>query len=229
MKFLAALARVLFGFVLACIAAGFVTVLFVNTPIGVLAEPIDRLPQTASEIFDLALLTATHTALFAFVFVLIIAAMAEWLSVRSLPYYLIAGAAISALGFFAQYSSEVSGQPTILNNYALKTFLTSGFFGGFVYWLAAGQFAGRAPQDARNSDPVEIVPIDSRTTSRMADASDAETKPVVADPEPATERTFNSASLLNRLKLSQHATSSAKAEDDEESRHEAGAERREAT
>jgi hypothetical protein len=41
--------------------------------------------------------------------------------------------------------SETLAEPTVWNSYALAAFLTSGFFGGFVYWLAAGQFAGRAP------------------------------------------------------------------------------------
>jgi hypothetical protein len=37
---------------------------------------------------------------------------------------------------------EVEGQPTIVNDYALRAFLTVGFFGGLAYWLAAGRRAG---------------------------------------------------------------------------------------
>ena len=156
LRLITKLARVAFGFALASIAAGLVTVMFVDTPVDVLAQPASRLPQTASQTLDLALLTATHSAIFAAAFVLIAAGLGEWLSIRSLPFYLIAGMGIALLGFIAQFSSEVAGQPTILNNYALKAFLTAGFFGGFVYWLASGQFAGRAPDVTDTAASTEV-------------------------------------------------------------------------
>lgn len=145
LKVLGTLARVIFGFVLASIAAGLVTMLFVNTPSEVLAQPVTRLSRTAGETFELALLTATHAAIFGLVFTLIAAGLGEIFSIRRLPFYLLCGVVIALLGFAAQYVSEVPGEPTVFNNYALKAFLTTGFFAGFVYWLAAGQFAGRAP------------------------------------------------------------------------------------
>ena len=144
-RFSLTLLRVLAGFVLASLTAGLVTVLFVTTPAEVLTQPASQLPATASETADLALLTATHVAIFSGAFVLIAAGLGEWFSIRSLPFYLIAGSAISLLGVFAQVSSEVAGQPTVLNNYAIKAFLTAGFFAGFVYWIISGQFAGTPP------------------------------------------------------------------------------------
>ena len=172
LRLITTLARVAFGFALASIAAGLVTVMFVDTPVDVLAQPASRLPQTASQTLDLALLTATHFGIFAAAFVLIAAGLGEWLSIRSLPFYLIAGMGIALLGFIAQFSSEVAGQPTILNNYALKAFLTAGFFGGFVYWLASGQFAGRAPDvtDAAASTEVAPPPFRCPTDGSEADA-----------------------------------------------------------
>ena len=158
LRLITTLARVAFGFALASIAAGLVTVMFVDTPVDVLAQPASRLPQTASQTLDLALLTATHYGIFSAAFVLIAAGLGEWLSMRSLPFYLIAGVGIGLLGFIAQFSSEVAGQPTILNNYALKAFLTAGFFGGFVYWLASGQFAGRAPEVTDDTTSTEVAP-----------------------------------------------------------------------
>ena len=131
LRLITTLARVAFGFALASIAAGLVTVMFVDTPVDVLAQPASRLPQTASETLDLALLTATHSGIFSAAFVLIAAGLGEWLSMRSLPFYLIAGMGIGLLGFIAQFSSEVAGQPTILNNYALKAFLTAGLLRRF--------------------------------------------------------------------------------------------------
>lgn len=196
-RFLSTLARVLFGFVLASLAAGLVTVLFVTTPVEVFTEPFERLPKTASETFDLALLAATHLGIFASVFVLIVALLSEVFSVRSLTFYLFAGVAIAMLGFTAQYQSEVAGQPTILNNYAIKAFLTIGFFGGFFYWLAAGQFAGR-PYGWREA-AAEPVPVEAGPPARKAE-SDAEV--VITRPPVEIEQARFRKPLLQRLKFS---------------------------
>lgn len=143
LRLIGTLARIVFGLTLASLAAGLVTVLFVD--VGVLPGSSSRWPKTLGEIIDLSLLAATHIGIFSAFFVLVVAAIGEWFSIRTLSFYLLAGIVIALLGFSAQYASEVAGQPTIFNDYAIKTFLTVGFFGGFVYWLAAGQFAGRAP------------------------------------------------------------------------------------
>ncbi len=206
LKLFASLARVAFGFALASFAAGLVMVLFVNTPAEVLAQPASRLPETASETFDLALLTATHAAIFAVTFVLIVAGLGEWLSIRALSFYLIAGLAIALLGFAAQFSSEVAGQPTVFNNYALKAFLTTGFFAGFVYWLASGQFAGRPPEDG---SAAEAVAPSEGPTQIAEPSNDDETSAVVTDPEAGAVPKKRYGSLLSRLKIqkSRHAES----------------------
>jgi hypothetical protein len=140
------LARVIAGFILACLTAGLVQVFFVMTPVQLLGSPSDVFAQRTGETGLLAALAATHAAIFASLFALIAIGIGEWMGIRSLPYYLLAGAAIAMLGFIAQFSSEAPGQPTIFNNYALKAFLTSGFFAGLVYWLAAGR-GGRTDRD----------------------------------------------------------------------------------
>lgn len=140
------LARVIAGFILACLTAGLVQVLFVMTPAQLLGTPSDVFAQRTGETGLLAALAATHAAIFASLFALIAIGIGEWMGIRSLPYYLLAGAAIAMLGFIAQFASEAPGQPTIFNNYALKAFLTSGFFAGLVYWLAAGR-GGRTGRD----------------------------------------------------------------------------------
>ncbi|SFV37790.1 hypothetical protein [Hyphomicrobium facile] len=212
LRFLSTIARVVFGFVLASLAAGLVTVMFVTTPIDVLTEPIERLPKTASETIELGLLAATHLGIFASVFVLIIAILSESFSVRSLTFYLFAGVAISMLGFVAQYASEVVGQPTtILNNYAVKAFLTIGFFGGFFYWLAAGQFAGRphgehrartasVPQtaDVTVSAPSEAAPRAENNAENNND--DAEV--VITRSPTVDEQTRGQRPMMQRLTLS---------------------------
>lgn len=139
-------ARVIAGFILACLTAGLVQVLFVMTPAQLLGSPSDVFAQRTGETGLLAALAATHAAIFASLFALIAIGIGEWMGIRSLPYYLLAGATIALLGFIAQFASEAPGQPTIFNNYALKAFLTSGFFAGLAYWLAAGR-GGRSDRD----------------------------------------------------------------------------------
>lgn len=211
LRFLSTIARVVFGFVLASLAAGLVTVMFVTTPIDVLAEPIERLPKTAGETIELGLLAATHLAIFASVFVLIIAILSESFSVCSLTFYLFAGVAISMLGFVAQYESEVVGQATtILNNYAVKAFLTIGFFGGFFYWLAAGQFAGRphgehqarmasVPQTADVTAGV-LSEATTRAENRAENNDSAEV--VITRPPTVDEQTRGGRPIMQRLTLS---------------------------
>ncbi|ADJ25136.1 hypothetical protein Hden_3343 [Hyphomicrobium denitrificans ATCC 51888] len=206
LKFLGSVARVAFGFILASIAAGFVTMLFVNTPSEVLNQPMSRLPRTAGETFELALLTATHVAIFACIFALIVGGLGEIFSLRRLPFYLIGGVAIASLGFLAQYASEVQGEPTIFNNYALKAFLTTGFVAGFVYWLAAGQFAGRAPVETAHppssADVADQPPSDALTV----DPAPVRQSPSLVTPRP-TYRT-----LLKRLSFRADETANHDAE-----------------
>jgi hypothetical protein len=145
------LARVITGFILACLTAGLVQVLFVMTPAQLLGSPSDVFAQRTGETGLLAALAATHAAIFASLFALIAIGIGEWMGIRSLPYYLLAGATIAMLGFIAQFASEAPGQPTIFNNYALKAFLTSGFFAGLVYWLAAGR-GGHSGRDGSGTE-----------------------------------------------------------------------------
>lgn len=210
LKFLGSIARVAFGFVLASIAAGLVTMLFVNTPSEVLAQPVSRLPRTAGETFELALLTATHVAIFAVIFALIVAGLGELFSLRGLAFYVSGGVVIALLGFVAQYSSEVPGEPTILNNYALKAFLTTGFFAGFVYWLASGQFAGRAPAEvtaaAQGPSSPETI-AEPRPENR-----NEETSVVIRHPAPLETPRPTYRTLLNRLSFKKRETSATEPE-----------------
>lgn len=154
-----ALARVISGFLLACLAAGLVKVLFVMTPVELVSVPSSAFPDKATDLGLLALLTATHTAIFAATFALVATGIAEWLSIRAPLYYLTSGAAIALLGFFAQYSSEVGGQPTILNTYAMTAYLAAGLIAGFVYWVLAGRYAGytRSAEGSADADDETVA------------------------------------------------------------------------
>jgi hypothetical protein len=200
--FLRALARILFGLILASLAAGLVTVLFVD--IDVLAGPLERLPKTLAETIDLALLAATHIAIFSFVFVMIIAVIGEWLSIRKLAFYLVMGVAIAFLGFSAQYASEVAGQATIFNSYAIRAFLTVGFVGGFVYWLAAGQFAGR-PGPENKLEISDTTAVDTETTQLP---SSDRVNVVIARPPTIEARQHWRMPKLERLRFSKRSTPS---------------------
>ena len=125
--------RVVFGFVVACLAAGLTIVLFVTTPV--------ELANTPSNAITDALSANGLLAVFAAPLALIGAAIGEWRRLAHWTYYAVVGIVIAGLGFLAQYMSEGGAQASIVNNYALVAFLTMGFVGGVIYWLVAGQFA----------------------------------------------------------------------------------------
>lgn len=139
--------RIVFGFVWACIVAGVVTVLFVDTPLDIAELAGIPMLEKIKELAVLALRVATHSAIFSIPFALLVALVAEWAHIRNWLYYAAAGMVIAALGFLLQYSSEVGGQPTIVNSYATLAYLTTGFLGGFAYWLFSGRRAGGVQAD----------------------------------------------------------------------------------
>jgi hypothetical protein len=136
-----ALFRVLFGFILACLAAGLTKMLFAFGP----DQVMDGDPDKISRFIDGVLFTATHSGVFAAPFAFIAAAISEWQTIRNWAYHALGGLSIAVLGFVAQMSTEVGGTPTIVNNYALTAFLTTGFVAGLTYWLFAGRSAGHLP------------------------------------------------------------------------------------
>lgn len=136
------LLRVLFGFAVACLVAGVATVAFVVTPADIANLPAEAQPERLGNAGILALLTATHSAIFAFPFALIAIGIGELWRVRSWIYYVLVAVAISAGGLAAIRLNEVPGQPSIVNEYALGAFLTVGILSGLAYWLLAGRCAG---------------------------------------------------------------------------------------
>ena len=166
-KLIGTIARVLAGFILACLTAGLIKVLFVATPYKLATSTANVFAERAEETLMLSLRAATHSAIFASAFILIVAGVSEWLKIRTLPFYLLAGAGIALLGFTAQFASEAGGQPTIFNNYALKAFLTAGFFSGLMYWLVAGQFAGNASDAATGSSDKSKAAVKAKARPRI--------------------------------------------------------------
>lgn len=149
--------RILIGFVAACIGAGITMVLFVLTPGEMSGLPPDVAGDRIAKGMELATYVAVQAAIFSAPLALIAVGLGEFWRNREWTFYVITALAITGLGFFAQYTSEQLGQPTIANNYALTAFLTAGFVGGFVYWLISGRIAG--------GQPTTVVPAEQITAT----------------------------------------------------------------
>ena len=166
------LLRVLIGFVLGCLAAGLALVLFVFTPGEFAGLPPDVAISRFPQLMRLAAFVAAQAALFAAPFALVIAVIGEWQRNRNWTFYALAGLLMALLGFLAQHSTEQVGQPTIVNNYALTAFATSGFVGGLVYWLFSGRFAGGRVAPVP-SDSAAAAPASPATGNKPADRASA--------------------------------------------------------
>jgi len=147
--------RVIFGFVLACLAAGLAVTLFVYVPF----ELSDLQSERLAEVGIMSLAAATQTAIFSAPFVLIGVVFGEWQRIGSWMYYVLVAMAVSAIGFLVQFWKETGGaEGTIVNSYAVTAFLVAGFVAGFVYWLFSGRFVG----GSAGPEP-EIMPPPRRT------------------------------------------------------------------
>lgn len=163
-----AIIRVLFGFILACIAAGVSQVLFAFGP----SEVSSGDPERLALLLNLAAAAATQSAVFAAPLALVSAAVSEWQDIRSWLYHTVAGVVIAAAGFAAQYSSEAPGTASVFNNYALAAYMVTGLVAGLVYWVFAGRWAG-APERIYEPAPAVIastgtVPISPPTSKTPA-------------------------------------------------------------
>lgn len=160
------LIRVLLGLIVACLVAGAVTVSFVVTPGDIAALSGEARADRLATAGTLSLLAATHSAIFAAPFAIVAVIIGEWLSIRSWLYYVLVAIAIAMAGFGAEMLGEVEGQPTIVNDYAVRAFLAAGFFSGFAYWLVAGRRAGGQRGDAAR--------LERQASKRSSDDSEAD-------------------------------------------------------
>lgn len=191
LTFLGALLRILIGFAIACLAAGFVQVLFAVTPAELVVAGDERL----GEALTWGLLSATHIAVFAAPFALLAVLISEWQGIRSFAYHAIVAMVIAVAGFGLIHMNETASEPSIVNSYAMAAYLTSGFVGGLVYWLFAGRRAtrhSRAPvrmesdrqAATRDNDaPPQAAP--ATENQRMAMQRSTGTVPATRPPRPA--------------------------------------------
>lgn len=133
-----ALVRILIGMAVACLVAGGVQVLFALTPSELAVAGPDRWQLAGWW----ALQTAAAVALIGVPFVFLSGFFSEVLAIRSFAYHVMAGVLIALGGFAVLYTGQDPGEPTLANNYAIASFITTGFLAGIGYWLVAGRFAG---------------------------------------------------------------------------------------
>ena len=179
----ATLLRVLFGFLAACLAVGFVQVAFVMPPAEILAMPDNVMSDRLAEAGMLTLVAATQSAVFAAPFALVAAAIAEWQAIRGWIFHAFVGLVICGVGMASLYLAAGDSEPTIANFYAGSAFGLAGIIGGTIYWLFAGRFSGDTTEEYEYSAPVITAP---RTVSRpTAAVPAARSTPTPAAPPPS--------------------------------------------
>jgi hypothetical protein len=165
--------RGLLGFILACPAAAATLILFVYTPADLAGLPSDIGADRLSEASLFALSVTPHVMMFAALPALIGIVFAERNDIAGLPFYVLVGIAIAALGFLTQHFSEAPGQATILQNYALIAFLTAGTVAGLVYWLFSGRYAAPPQTTPLATPPAEASPPTPTPATPTAPAAPA--------------------------------------------------------
>lgn len=153
--------RMLTGFVMACLAAGFTKVLFAVPPSELFSLPPDVASDRLGRLFDSGLFAAVWSGIFALPFAIVAAAIGEWRRFRAWTYYVAVAVAVALVGFVSQHMAEEPGQPSILNGYGFTAFLMAGFLGGLFYWLFAGRLAGgvaRTVGVSVDQHPADAIP-----------------------------------------------------------------------
>lgn len=177
--FLGGLLRVIIGFVLSCLTAGAVQVLFAVTPSELADAGWEYWNQGGVWVLE----SATIFAVFALPFAAVSALISEWFGIRSFAYHGFIGIAIAIAGFGLITTGEAEGVPTIVNSYAMAAFLTTGLVAGFTYWLFAGRFAYRSESDDDEDDTVKSPPpVGGKTVPSGLASPSAAPKPSAAQP-----------------------------------------------
>jgi hypothetical protein len=146
--------RVLIGFALASLVAAFTLVAFVYAPGEWASLRSDLSGERLAEASLFALVVTPHVAMSAILPALAGVVFAEARKVGRWTFYALAGICIAAAGFLVQHLSEAPEETTILSNYALVAFLTSGFAGGLAYWAFSGRFAVAGPTAVPDAKPL---------------------------------------------------------------------------
>ncbi len=145
--------KAVLGFLAASVAAGAAQVAFAIGQPGLSSLFGSDFSERIGPILGLVLIASVLTAVFAALFAAVAIALGRVQGFHGWVYYTLCGLVIGAGGFLAQRAGEPPGAATIVNPYALKAYLASGFLGGLVYWLIAerggARTAGAAPAPPR--------------------------------------------------------------------------------
>jgi hypothetical protein len=128
-----------FGFVAACVAAGFMATFGV---FSLQYFDMDVIGYYVASVIVMMFWAGTIAFLPAAIAII----LAEAFAWRSVLYYLLVGGAIGAL---AVHLAEQSGALDFADR-PYVALLAAGFVGGFVYWLIAGRLAGKGVSGSRS-------------------------------------------------------------------------------
>lgn len=170
LAYFGAVVRCLLGFAAACLAAGFIQVLFAVTP----AELVAAGEARWSAAINWAILSSAHIFVFAAPFALISIIISEWLGIRSFAYHTIVAMGIAVAGFGLIMMMETPAEASIVNSYAMAAYLTSGFIAGLVYWLLAGRLA------LRDYDEEDLLAMEGDVRTPPARPSETERPPAAS-------------------------------------------------
>ena len=180
---IAAIFRMIFGLLVAALAAGASQTLFAMTPAELMVAGPERWQIVLQWILD----TAVVCAVFAAPFVLVFGTFAEATGIRSFAYYVVGGVFVALAALAALLAGEQINAPTLANSYAIAAFLTAGFVAGITYWIVAGRFAGgrrgrksRRPDEKAapaDSDPVKPPPSASYRPNKPGEKTAGSKKP----------------------------------------------------
>jgi len=174
----AALFRLLFGLIVACLVGGAVQVMFALAPAELAVAGPDRWQIAGAW----ALNSAVAIAMVAAPLVLLVGIFGELLGVRSFAFYVLAGIFVALAGFMALYSGEGPSDPTLANSYAIAAYLTTGLVAGIAYWLVSGRFAGGRLRKRADVDTVDdvVAAVQSPQPSKPQPAAPAAKSPSVS-------------------------------------------------
>ena len=130
------LCRVVFGWVVAVL----------STNCALAAYLLIESSHSCRELLFIFLVTLYLVAVLSILPATAVVALGEYLSIRHMGYYASGGIAAGLFGWINIIGGFSAAQGANVNDLYMITL--GGAFGGFIYWLAAGRHAGKAPDNA---------------------------------------------------------------------------------
>ena len=130
---------VVFAFLIAALAAGFVLVTLGMEQATQAMHGRDVLADNIDSVFDLLRTAARLLSAMTIIPALALIVIGEVARIRGALFYIVGGgAALAAIPLLARLGQAGDAMPALI---LWQVFATAGFAGGFVYWLLAGRRA----------------------------------------------------------------------------------------